>query len=229
MLYVSGAASDALEVGLPCPERHRTNNPGQSGLRPGLAVTTNQLFVIALITLVANDHFLKASFGNTLTGKLSDVAELAVLAMVTTAIAAGLAKTRPGEAVAVGCVSAFTLLCLYGGYYETYVVFPLASVAAVFFLVVTTITTIGLSQTSKLGPSPTVGFVAALPSIGTMISSVPVVVWSKFNVATFEAAAILQLVLVVVMSIGLFFWSHLTTRTVALSSSVAPNPRPARP
>lgn len=155
----------------------------------------------------------------------------AALGFLALAVAAstGLSILRPGKALLLSCIAAVTLLCLYGGYYETYVVFPLASVAAVFFLVVTTIAAVGLSQTSKLGPNPTVGFVAAVPSIGTMISSVPVVVWSEYNVATFEDAAILQFVLVVIMSIGLYLWSHLTTRTVALPSSVSPAPGPATP
>jgi hypothetical protein len=42
----------------------------------------NYAFVIALITLALNDHFLKAAFGNFITGKLSDVAGMVVLPLL---------------------------------------------------------------------------------------------------------------------------------------------------
>jgi hypothetical protein len=47
----------------------------------------NPVVLLALLVLVVNDHFLKEQWGNTLTGKLSDVAGLVFFPIVCVAIA----------------------------------------------------------------------------------------------------------------------------------------------
>jgi hypothetical protein len=87
--------------------------PAGSPVRPALGWLIHPVTVVALLVLLLNDHVFKASWPGTLTGKLSDVAGLALTPAAITTMVAVLVPRLPVRAVAgvatVGVGAAFAL------------------------------------------------------------------------------------------------------------------------
>src|SRR5437660_144048 len=90
-----------VEAGDPRSDRHQ---PARRGLRsepdtrPALA---SKPAWIAVAILLVNDIYLKFAFPSTITGKLSDVAELFVLPLAVVVVALSIAAGTPRRATAI--------------------------------------------------------------------------------------------------------------------------------
>lgn len=96
-------ATDSFEQ----PSAGRADSAGD------IAALSDSRFIAALVALIANDHWLKAEYGNWLTGKVSDIAGLIMLPIVIVS-ALRLARLRPNPQAILAVVGVwFTAIKLW--------------------------------------------------------------------------------------------------------------------